>query len=263
MYTRIKTDDEINSMRRSGRILAEVHNILKQAVKPGITTKDLANIAAKEIKSKGGEPAFLNYGAPIPFPDVICISVNDEVVHGIPSIDKVLKDGDLVSLDLGVAVNGMITDAAITVICGQADPKLEDFVVRTKKSLYAGLKVLKHGCQVGDVSYAIQKSLEKHGYGIVRDLVGHGVGHEVHEDPNIPNFGKKGTGPRLVAGMTLAIEPMSTLGNYAVHGDSDGWTIKTNDGSKAAHFEHTVLVTQNGCEILTQADSQQDSKTSY
>lgn len=251
MNTRIKTDQEIQYMRQSGAILGSVHRLLKQKVEPGISTKDLADLAAHEIKALGGEPAFLGYGAPTPFPDVICISVNDEVVHGIPKGDRLLSKGDLVSLDLGVAVNSMITDAAITVACGTAHPKHEEFMMHTRKSLYSGLKVLKHGCAVGDVSFAIQKVLDMRGYGIVRDLVGHGVGHEVHEDPNIPNFGRKGTGPRLVAGMTLAIEPMATLGNYGVYTDSDGWTVKTSDGSWACHFEHTVLVTDSGCEILT------------
>lgn len=251
MYTRIKTESEIALMRQSGGILAAVHAVLSQKVTPGIKTKELADIAAKEMKALGGEPAFLGYGAPVPFPNVICISVNDEVVHGIPTQRK-LADGDLVSLDLGVSVGGMITDSAITVICGQPQPGHELFVERTKKSLHAGLSVMKHNVHVGDISFAIQKVLERYNYGIVRDLVGHGVGHEVHEDPNIPNVGKKGSGPKLVAGMTIAVEPMATLGNYGVYLDSDGWTIKTNDSSWAAHFEHTVLITENGCEILTQ-----------
>lgn len=251
MYTRIKTPEEIEDMRRSGKILAAVHKKMAAAVEPGISTKNLSDIAEKEIKKLGGQPAFLGYGHPIPFPDVVCISVNDEVVHGIPSTDKILKNGDIVSLDLGVMYNGMITDAAISVVCGQADPKIEEFLDRTKKSLHAGLKAVKNDCQVGDISNAIQKSLERYGYGIVRDLVGHGVGHEVHEDPNIPNFGSKRSGPRLVSGMTLAIEPMVTMGNYGVHIERDGWTVSTNDGSLAAHFEHTILITDKGCEILT------------
>lgn len=251
MYTRIKTGKEIEYMRQSGAILASVHKLLKQHVAPGISTKELADISHKEIKRLGGEPAFLHYGAPIPFPDVICISVNEEVVHGIPRKDHILKEADLVSLDLGVSVAGMITDAAITVGCGEITVKHQEFLAHTRKSLEAGLQVLKHGSQVGDVSFAIAKVLDRYGYGIVRDLVGHGVGHEVHEEPNIPNYGRRGTGPRLVAGMTLAIEPMATLGNYGVYTDVDGWTVKTNDGSWACHFEHTVLVTETGCEILT------------
>lgn len=253
MYTRIKTEEEIRYMRESGKILARILTDLKPQVLPGVSTKQLADYAADQIAVAGAEPAFLNYGAPIPFPDVICISVNDEVVHGIPSEGRILEEGDLVSLDLGVSVNGMITDSAITVGCGNISEEKALFLERTKKSLHAGLRSIKHGVQVGDISFAIQKSLERYGYGIVRDLVGHGVGHEVHEDPNIPNFGRKGVGPRLVKGMTIAIEPMATLGNHAIHVDSDGWTIKTNDGSFAAHFEHTVLITENGCEILTSA----------
>ena len=251
MYTRIKTPEEIEDMRYSGKILAAIHKKLIPEVKPGVTTKYLADIAAKEIKKLGGKPAFLGYGHPNPFPDVICISVNNEVVHGIPSSDKILKDGDIVSLDLGVMYNGMITDAAISVICGRASPEIEEFLEHTKKSLHAGLKVVKNGCQVGDISNAIQKYLERYGYGIVRDLVGHGVGHEVHEDPNIPNYGPKRSGPKLVSGMTVAIEPMVTLGNHGVYTEDDGWTVSTNDGSLAAHFEHTILVTDKGCEILT------------
>ncbi len=251
MYTRIKTDDEIKAMRASGKILAAVLRTLKDQTVAGISTGELGEIAAKEIKKLGGEPAFLGYGSPIPFPDVVCVSVNDAVVHGVPSAQTVLKNSDVVSLDLGVAYQGMITDAAITVVVGEPSEEVDRLLQATKKSLNAGLAVIKDGVQVGDISCAIQKVLDRAGYGIVRDLVGHGVGHEVHEDPNIPNYGKKGTGPRIVAGMTLAIEPMATLGNYAVHLDGDGWTVRTNDGSLAAHFEHTILVTSAGCEILT------------
>lgn len=251
MFTRVKTDDEIASMRRSGAILAHTLRTVSAAVAPGVTTKELADMARAELTSKGGKPAFLGYGAPTPFPDVICISVNDEVVHGIPTKTRVLKDGDVVSLDLGVSVDGMITDAATTVVCGRSTPQLDEFLAHARKSLEAGLKVLKHGCRVGDISFAIEKALIRYDLGVVRDLVGHGVGHEVHEDPNIPNYGRKGTGPQLVKGMTLAIEPMATLGNHGVHVAEDGWTIKTNDGSLAAHFEHTILITETGCEILT------------
>lgn len=250
MFTRVKTSDEIENMRRSGRILAEVHKILIESVKPGITTARIASIAEDEITKRGANGPFLGYGSPVPFPSVICISVNEEVVHGVPG-PRVINNGDIVSLDIGVEYKGMITDAAITVICGQTSKEIQELVDRTRKALYAGLKVIKNGCTVGDIGYAIENYISKYGYGIVRDLVGHGVGHEIHEDPNIPNVGKKGTGHRLVTGMTLAIEPMITLGNYAVHVGPDHWTVATNDGSVAAHFEHTILVTDNGCEILT------------
>ena len=251
MYTRIKTESEIKSMRKSGKILSEVRNLLANYITPGITTKDIAKKAEKELKKLGGKPAFLGYGSPVPFPDVVCVSVNDEVVHGIPS-DRKLKNGDLVSLDLGVSVNGMITDSAVTVLCGKAlKPEHDQLLLNTKKSLEKGLSVVKAGCHVGDISSAVQSALDKNGYGIVRDLVGHGVGHDVHEEPNIPNFGVKSTGPKLLEGMTIAIEPMATSGNYGVHIADDGWTVKTNDGSLAVHFEHTVLITKNGCEVLT------------
>lgn len=250
MFTRIKTPEEIENMRISGRILAEVHKVLIEHVRPGVTTAKLGDIAEKEIIKRGGSGPFLGYGAPTPFPSVICISVNEEVVHGVPG-PRVINEGDIVGLDLGVEYKGMITDAAITVICGQVSKDVVDLVERTKKSLYAGLKVIKNGCTVGDIGNAIESYVSKYNYGIVRDLVGHGVGHQIHEDPNIPNVGKKGTGHKLVSGMTLAIEPMITMGNYAVHVRSDNWTVATNDGSLAAHFEHTVLVTDNGCQILT------------
>lgn len=280
MYTRVKTDEEIEAMRTGGRMLADVLGLLKTKVADGISTKALNDMAAKELKSLGGQPAFLGYQG---FPAAICISVNDEVVHGIPREDKIITDGDIVSLDFGVIYEGMITDAAISVICGvepggapetdesfmsstgrmQVVPKgdfsttkkINDLVMYTEQALLEGLSVIKNGCHTGDIGYAIQKVLDKQGYGIVRDLVGHGVGHAVHEDPNIPNFGRKNTGPRLSRGMTIAIEPMATLGREAVIIDPDGWTVRAEDGSLAAHFEHTVLVTDEGCEVLTLAPS--------
>lgn len=249
MYTRVKTDKEIDTMRESGRLLATVHATLREAITEGMTTKDLAEIAKRELRGTGGQPTFLGYYG---FPDVLCVSVNEEVVHGIPSADKVLKKGDLVSMDFGVTYEGMITDSAITEIVGKAkDEKVAALVDVTKKSLHAGIATLKDGVQVGDIAHAVQLVLERGKYGIVRDLVGHGVGHELHEDPNIPNFGRAGTGPVLEAGMTIAIEPMATLGTHRVGTAKDGWTIYTQDGSLAAHFEHTVLITDNGAEILT------------
>lgn len=250
MYTRVKTEAEIEAMRTGGQMLAEVLDLLRAKVQPGISTGDLDEIAARELKALGGEAAFLGYQG---YPKSICISVNDEVVHGIPSKDSVLKDGDIVSLDFGVKYKGMITDSAITVACGQVSPRAEELLKYTEESLKEGLAVIKDGCHVGDISYAIQKVLDKKGYGIVRDLVGHGVGHDVHEDPNIPNYGKSNTGPELKAGMTIAVEPMATLGGDGIKVDADRWTVRTRDGSLAAHFEHTVLVTKSGFEILTLA----------
>jgi methionyl aminopeptidase len=250
VYTRVKTEAEIEAMRTGGQMLATVLSLLRQKVAPGFSTGELDEIAARELKALGGEAAFLGYDG---FPGSICISVNDEVVHGIPSKDKVLQDGDIVSLDFGVRYKGMITDSAITVVCGQAAPEVNDLLKYTSQSLQEGLAVIKDGCRAGDIGYAIQKVLDKKGYGIVRELVGHGVGHAVHEDPNIPNYGRANTGPELKSGMTIAVEPMATLGGDGIKVDADRWTVRTRDGSLAAHFEHTILVTKDGCEILTLA----------
>lgn len=249
MKTREKTPEEIEAMRESGRLLATVLATLKQAVRPGMSTKDLADIAKRELRGTGGTPTFLGmYG----FPDVICISLNDEVVHGIPSAKRILKEGDIVSMDFGVTYNGMITDSAVTVVVGEAAPRVARLVRDTEAAMYAGIQTLRHGVRVGDIAHAIETELKKGDYGIVRDMVGHGVGHELHEEPNIPNYGNKGTGPILFAGMTIAIEPMATLGDFRVYIDIDGWTVRSNDRSLAAHFEHTILITQDGYEILTQ-----------
>ena len=249
MYTIEKNPIEITAMRESGRILAAVLELLKNSVKPGMSTMELNAIAEKELKALGGKPAFLGYQG---FPAVLCVSLNDEVVHGIPSHEKVINEGDIVSLDFGVIVDSMITDAAISVIVG--NPRSEEdvrLVKMTEKSLLDGINVIKAGVNVGDISEAIQKRLDSNRFGIVRDLVGHGVGHNLHEDPNIPNYGNRGTGPILKKNMTIAIEPMATLGGYGVVLGDDGWTILTSDGSRSAHFEHTVLITENGAEILT------------
>lgn len=252
MYTQVKNPLEIDAMRTSGRMLATVLREVQRQTATGITTKDLANIAANELKGLGGKPAFLGYEGPTPFPDVICISVNDEVVHGIPRNSLELRTGDLVSIDFGVMYDGMITDAARSFVVGDASDQIKKLIKDTEASLIAGIQVLRDGVRVGDISSAIQKVLVKGGYGIVRDLVGHGVGHQLHEEPDIPNFGFAGSGPVLKAGMTIAIEPMATLGTHAVTVDDDQWTIRTADGSLAAHFENTVLITERGYEVLTE-----------
>lgn len=248
MITKVKTPQEIVAMRSSGQLLASVLNVLKQQLTPGMTTRDLAELAKKELKGTGGIPTFLGmYG----FPDVLCVSVNDEVVHGIPG-DRKIQDGDIVSMDFGVTYDGMITDAAISAIAGRIkDSKHARLVRDTEAALMAGIGAVHNGCQVGDIAATVEASLKKT-YGIVRDLVGHGVGHQLHEEPNIPNYGRAGTGMKLLAGMTIAIEPMVTLGSHKVYTDMDAWTVKTHDGSWAAHFEHTVLITDKGFEILTQ-----------
>lgn len=251
MMTKVKNDSEINAMRTSGRMLATILDIVEKTAESGMTTKDMANIAANELKSLGGKPTFLGYGDSDPFPDVICISVNDEVVHGIPRVGQILQPGDLVSIDFGVTYDGMVTDAARTFSVGEAKGQVKKLIKDTEASMYAGIDVLRDGVRIGDISSAIQKTLVKGGYGIVRDLVGHGVGHQLHEEPDIPNYGFAGSGPALKSGMTIAIEPMATLGTHAVTVDEDQWTIRTADGSLAAHFENTILITDRGYEILT------------
>ena len=249
MQTRIKTTEEIENMRISGKMLAVVLLKLKDIIAAGVSTKELADIAAQEVKALGGKAAFLGYQG---FPDVLCVSVNDEVVHGIPSARRKLKDGDLVSLDFGVKYKDMITDSAISMIVGNdGDKTTKNLIDITKRSLNAGIDIIRDGVHVGNIGAVVQGVLEKAGFGVVRDLVGHGVGHELHEQPNIPNYGHRANGPILKSGMTIAIEPMSTIGSYEVYTASDGWTVKTRDGSLAAHFEHTVLVTPTGAEILT------------
>jgi methionyl aminopeptidase len=249
MVTRVKTATEIKAMRESGRMLATVLQVLKGEVQAGQSTKYLADRAAAELKQLGGQPAFLGYQD---YPDVICISVNDEVVHGIPKADKIINEGDLVSLDFGVTHQGMITDAAISVIVGKPKQRGHiELLKNTEQALTVGIGTLHDQVRTGDIGAAIENYLKKFRYGIVRDLVGHGVGHHVHEDPNIPNYGRANTGPWLQAGMTIAIEPMVTLGTDRVYMADDGWTVLTADHSWAAHFEHTLLITEDGAEILT------------
>jgi len=248
--TKVKTAAEIKAMRVSGKMLATILQILKSRTEPGVTTKELADIAARELKALGGQPTFLGYSG---FPDVACISVNDEVVHGIPRTDKIIESGDIVSIDFGVTYNGMVTDAALSTIAGKPKQKNHIELVRyTEESMLAGIAAVHDRVRTGDIGASVEKVLAAHRYGIVRDLVGHGVGHEMHEDPNIPNYGRPNTGPWLDKGMTIAIEPMATLGTERVYVEDDGWTIRTQDGSWAAHFENTVLITEDGAEILTQ-----------
>ncbi len=248
MLTKIKTETEIQAMRQGGQMLASVLQTLAGRLEVGMTTKDLAEIAKTELRTLGGQPTFLGqYG----FPDVLCVSVNEEVVHGIPG-ERVIQEGDLVGMDFGVTYKGMITDGAITVIAGEAQSKKDvQLVVKTKEALLVAIDSLKDGVRVGSLGATIQEVLDKEGFGIVRDLVGHGVGHELHEDPNIPNYGSRNTGMTLKAGMTIAIEPMATLGTEKVRVMPDKWTVATADGSRSAHFEHTVLITKSGAEILT------------
>jgi methionyl aminopeptidase len=250
MITRVKTKSEIAAMRESGRMLATVLELLRKKLQPGMSTKDLAVIAGEELEKLGGKPSFLGYQG---FPDVICISVNNEVVHGIPSPRRIIGDGDIVGLDFGVTVRGMITDSAVSVIAGKPKTKGHiQLVEDTEAAMYAGIAAVHDGVRTGDIGAAVEKALKHRPYGIVRDLVGHGVGHELHEDPNIPNYGRRDTGPWLEKGMTIAIEPMVTLGTDRVFIAPDGWTVLTADNKWAAHFEHTILITEDGAEILTE-----------
>lgn len=249
MLTRVKTATELAAMRESGAMLATALATLRAQATAGLSTKQLAQVARQELTRLGGEPVFLGYQG---FPDVICISVNDEVVHGIPRDDKILRTGDIVGLDFGVKYRGMITDSAISVIVDKAKDKRHERLLKgTEQAMMAGINAVHDSVRTGDIGAAVQAVLDRYKFGIVQDLVGHGVGHVLHEDPNIPNYGRPQTGPWLQAGMTIAIEPMATLGSSAVYVADDGWTILTQDGSLSAHFEHTVLITDDGAEILT------------
>ena len=248
MFTKVKTPREIDAMRESGRMLAHVLKVIDETVEPGQTGKEISRLARQELKALGGKPAFFGYQG---FPDVICISINDEVVHGIPN-DEEFAEGDLIGFDFGVDYKGMITDAAFSkLIGGKGTREATDLLNTTKRSLDAAIKVIKAGARIGDISEAVQNVLDAGKYGIIRDMAGHGVGHYIHEDPNILNYGKAGTGPELQAGMTIAVEPMATLGTHKITVDADGWTIRTKDNSLSAHFEHTILVTEKGCDVLT------------
>jgi methionyl aminopeptidase len=245
---------EIELLRRSGKILATVLNLVASKAIVGVSTWELDQLAESEIKKLGGRPSFKNYAAMSgdpPFPASLCVSINDEVVHGIPKKDRLLKNGDIVGLDLGVEYHGLFTDAAVTVPVGQTDPKNLKLIQVATESLAAGLAQVKSGNFTGDVGYAIESIATKYGFQVVRELVGHGVGQAVHEEPEVPCFGKPKTGTKLVSGMVLAIEPMVNAGGWKVYFAPDNWTIKTQDGSWSAHMEHTILVTDTECEILT------------
>lgn len=243
----LKSDRELAYLRDAGKIVAETLVEIKKAVKPDVTTLELDEIAEKYIRSKGAKPAFKGYHG---FPASICSSVNEEVVHGIPGLRK-LKNGDNVSIDIGAVINGFNGDAAITVPVGEVDAKMQQLLKVTEQSLYKGIEQAIAGNRLSDISHAIQSYSESNGYGVVRDYVGHGIGRSMHEDPQVPNYGIPGRGPKLKAGMTLAIEPMINMGTYEVKTLDDGWTVVTEDGKPSAHFEHTIAITDGGPEILT------------
>ena len=244
----IKTEEDLVYMREACRLTKETLLVLKEAIKPGVTTKQLDKIAYDFIKSKGATPAFKNYNG---YPASICASVNSVVVHGIPSDNIVLNEGDIISIDVGVKYKGFNGDSARTFPVGKVKPEVKKLIKVTEESFFEGIKGLKAGDFVGDISHRVQTYVEKHGYSIVRELVGHGVGRHLHEDPQVPNFGRAGSGARLNVGATIAIEPMVNMGERNVVFLSDGWTCATRDGLPSAHYENTVLITETGVEILT------------
>lgn len=256
MTTILKTQEEIEILREGGRRLANVIKAVSSEVRPGITTKELDKIAEDLIRAGGDVPAFLNYtpeGSHIPYPATLCISVNNEAVHGIPGETK-LKDGDIVGLDLGLKHKGFFTDMAITVGVGEISENAKKLIETTKKALYIGIEQIRDGGRIGDIGAAIERFVAPTGFGIAKILGGHGIGKAIHEDPHIPNFGKKGSGPKLESGLLIAIEPIINEGTGKVVLDErDGYTYKTADKKLSAHFEHTVLITDKGCEILTES----------
>ena len=244
----LKTAREIELIRKACIISAEALQVAGEAVRPGITTWEIDKIAYDYIKKQGAEPNFLHL---YDFPATACISINDEVIHGIPSKHRVIKEGDIVSIDLGAKVDGYNGDNAATFAAGKISENAKRLCDVTEKSLYLGIEQALAGNRLGDIGYAVQSYCEENGYGVIREYTGHGVGAKLHEDPSVPNFGTPGRGARLLPGMVIAIEPMITEGSRAIKQLPDGWTVKTKDGKLAAHFEHTIAITSNGPQILT------------
>ena len=247
MITR-RTEKEIELLRQAGKIVAMTHEHLKPYIKAGISTKELDEMAEKFIRSQGAIPSFKGYGG---FPGSICASINDVLVHGIPNAAHILKEGDIISVDIGANYRGYHGDSAWTYAVGEVSEEAKELMRVTEESLYRGLEQVKPGNRISDISNAIQTFVEAHGYGVPRDYTGHGVGTNLHEDPIVPNFGIAGRGPKIVSGMVIAVEPMVTLGDYHTRTLLDDWTVKTIDGKITAHYEHTIVVTDEGYEILT------------
>ncbi len=244
----LRTAKEIETMRKACQISAEALQLAGEAVKPGVTTYEIDQIAYRYIKKQGAEPNFLNYNG---FPATACISINDEVIHGIPSKKRVLQEGDIVSIDLGAKVNGYNGDNAATFACGTISQEAKRLCDTTRESLYLGIEQAVAGNRIGDIAFAIQNYCEERGFSVVREYTGHGVGTHLHEDPSVPNYGTAGRGQRLLPGMTIAIEPMINAGSKAIKCLPDGWTVKTLDGKLSAHFEHTIAITKGEPIILT------------
>lgn len=243
----VKSKRELSLMRRAGAVVAAAHELMRESVKPGVTTKELDRIAEDYIVKQGAVPAFKGFYG---FPASICASINEEVVHGIPG-SRTLQEGDIISIDIGAQIDGFFGDAAKTYAVGKVDDKTLHLIKITEESLDKGIEMACVGNRLSDISYAVQTHAESNGFSVVRDYVGHGIGEKMHEEPQVPNFGSPGKGPRLASGMTLAIEPMINMGTYEVKTLKDGWTVVTVDFKPSAHFEHTVAVTEKGPEILT------------
>ena len=245
---KIKTNEQIALMRESGRLTKNVLDLIAREIKEGMSTAKLDKIAYDYIMSCGAVPSFLGYGG---YPASTCISIDDEVVHGIPSGDRIIKSGQIVSVDVGVILNGWQGDAARTFMIGDVSEEKKKLVKVTEECFFKGIENLRDGSPIGDIGYGVQSHAEKNGFSVVRALVGHGIGKEMHEDPSVPNYGKKGTGIRLKKGMVIAVEPMINAGDFKVKFMPDGWTVKTIDGKPSAHYENTIAITDNGVEILT------------
>ena len=244
----LKSSHEIDLMRRAGKITAAARALAGEMVRPGVTTQEIDSAVEHFIRKEGAVPSFLHYNG---FPASACISINDEVIHGIPSKKRVLKEGDIVSVDVGAVIGGFHGDCAATFACGKISEEAQRLIDVTRQSFFAGIKFAKQGYRVQDISAAVQAYAEENGFSIVREFVGHGVGAALHESPEVPNYGQRGRGPRLLKGMTLAIEPMVNAGAAAILQLSDGWTVKTQDGKLSAHYENTILITDGEPEILT------------
>ena len=247
----LKSEHEIELMRRAGKITAAASALARDMVKPGVTTQQIDKAVYHFIKSQGATPSFLNYNG---YPASVCVSVNDEIIHGIPG-KRMLKEGDIVSVDVGAYIGGFHGDCAGTYPCGQVSDQALDLIRVTQQSFFEGLKFAREGYRLSDISHAVQEYVESHGYSVVREYVGHGIGRRMHESPEVPNFGNPGHGPRLLRGMTIAVEPMVNAGSAAIRQMSDGWTVKTADGKNAAHYENTILITDGEPELLTDASA--------
>jgi methionyl aminopeptidase len=249
----IKSPEEVAIMREAGRIVGQVLQLLQAEAKPGMTTLDFDKIVRKEYARRGAIATFVGYppGSRNPFQHTICTSINEELVHGVPSKDKVIKEGDIVSLDLGATFKGFVGDSAVTIGIGEITPEAQKLLDVTRESLMTGIRAARAGERLGVVSNAIGEYIESQGYGVVREYVGHGVGRQMHEEPQVPNYGPRDRGPVLRKGMVLALEPMVTIGDYRTKKHSDGWTVSTADGSLCAHFEHTIAITDGEAEIMT------------